>query len=239
MYFIFSGEGKQDLGQCRNGELACESSQYEHGPMAVVVDRLVDAKLGHSLLEGEYYGFLSERRLAERASEMKPKKKAPILPGKKRAKETTYFYRNARALASYAKERQTQLDDTVIAVLFRDSDGTASAGRGLWEDKRRSMIAGFDAEGFPTGVPMVPKPKSEAWLICALKKNPYQGCAALEDRSGNDNSPNPLKAELEGLLGHAPSGEELCGMLHDGTIDVERIDMPSFKAFKERLRAVV
>lgn len=28
---------------------------------------------------------------------------------------------------------------------------------------------------------MVPRPKSEAWLLCALKPNPYQHCAALEE----------------------------------------------------------
>ncbi len=56
----------------------------------------------------------------------------------------------------------------VIAVLFRDSDGTASSGRGLWEDKRKSIEDGFGEAGFDYGVPMIPKPKSEAWLLCAF-----------------------------------------------------------------------
>jgi len=43
------------------------------------------------------------------------------------------------------------------------------------------------------GVAMIPKPKSEAWLLCALKNKPYESCEKLEDRSGNDDSPNSLK----------------------------------------------
>ena len=54
---------------------------------------------------------------------------------------------------------------------------------------------------------MIPKPKSEAWLICALKRDPYQVCERLEARSGNDQSPNSLKRELEQLLGIKPSRE--------------------------------
>ena len=50
---------------------------------------------------------------------------------------------------------------------------------------------------------MIPKPKSEAWVLCALSKL-YKECDELEDRSGNDNSPNSLKRELEELLGSYP-----------------------------------
>lgn len=239
MYFLFSGEGSADLGGCRDGASACEASRYQHGPMTVIVDQVVDGRLGFSFLEGEHYGFLSEGSLTDRAAKLKPPKKSPRLPGKSRAKETRYFYRNARALALVAKKRQAELNDSVIAVLFRDSDGTASAGRGLWQDKRRSMLDGFDAEGFATGVPMVPKPKSEAWLLCALKETPYQGCAALEDRSGNDTSRNSLKAELKGRLDGDSSRENLCDVVHDRTVDIDRIEMPSFRAFRERLKEVI
>ncbi len=240
MYFLFSGEGKQDLGQCSNGESACEAGQYEHGPLTVIADQIVHAKREYSLLDKKNYGFLAERKLTDRAGGLKSKKKSPrLLPGKRRAKETAYFYSNARALASYAMEKETQLKDTVIAVLFRDSDGTASAGRGLWEDKRKSMRDGFREEGFATGVPMMPKPKSEAWLLCALKQNPYQRCKALERRSGNDSSPNSLKRELKKRLGDDPSRDSLCEMVHDRTIDIDRIEMPSFDAFRVRLEEVI
>jgi hypothetical protein len=141
-------------------------------------------------------------------------------------------------MALYAKDKQQELKDKIIAILFRDSDGTATADRGLWADKRASMLRGFEDEGFSSGVPMLPKPKSEAWVLCALKGNPYQGCEALEDRSGNDNSPNSLKKELEALCGRLPSREELCEMVRDRRIDYRRINMPSFAAFHDRLKEV-
>lgn len=101
------------------------------------------------------------------------------------------------------------------------------------------MLDGFDEEGFSKGVPMIPKPKSEAWLICALKKSPYRGCTALESRSGNDDAPNPLKGELRKLLGSTPSREVLCQMVQDKMVDIDRIVMPSFVSFRSRLEYVI
>ena len=127
-------------------------------------------------------------------------KKKLKLPGRRRPKETQYFERNARALAAAAKALEQEKDDSVVAVLFRDSDGTHSSSRGLWKDKQESISRGFKIENFGNGVPMVPKPKSEAWLLCALKANPYQHCIGLENESGNDRSPNSLKKQLQDAL---------------------------------------
>jgi hypothetical protein len=101
------------------------------------------------------------------------------------------------------------------------------------------MLNGFDEEGFSRGVPMIPKPKSEAWLICALKSNPYQGCDALEDRSGSDRSPKSLKKELENLLGKQPTRDLLCDKIRTMAVDIDKIKMPSFNAFRERLEKVI
>ena len=239
MYFLFSGEGPTDLGTCADGASACEGDRYQHGPMTVMVDQVVNARHGYSVLDTQHYAFLSEGGLANLASELRPAKKSPRFPGRKAAKETRYFYRNARAFALYAKQKSATLGDTVVAVLFRDTDGTASAGRGLWQDKWQSMEKGFDDERFTTGVPMIPKPKSEAWLLCALRENPYQGCSALEDRSGSDDSPNSLKGELEELLGYRPSRVDLCEIVNNRTVDIDRIDMPSFRAFRTRVEEVI
>jgi len=60
------------------------------------------------------------------------------------------------------------------------------------------MLNGFAHEGFDSGVPMLPNPKSEAWLLCALKKpRPYQDCDRIEAGSGNAAAPDSLKAQLE------------------------------------------
>jgi hypothetical protein len=102
------------------------------------------------------------------------------------------------------------------------------------------MLDGFVQEDFHRGVPMIPKPKSEAWLLCALRLNPYQNCKELEDRSGNDNSPNALKSELKELLSDTlPLVETLCNRIESGDIDADKIDMPSFQAFRSRLEEVI
>ena len=239
MYFLFSGEGATDLGESVPGAEIAEGDHFRHGPMAVMVDQIVENRQGYSPLETGHRGYVSEHELTGRASEFKAVKKSVRLPGPKQPKETRYFFNNARALARIAKAKATLMRDEIVAILFRDSDGTASAGRGLWQEKRQSMLDGFAEEGFAKGVPMIPKPKSEAWLICALKTNAYQACEALEGRSGNDNSPNSLKSELERLLRATPSREGLCDLVRKKEIDVERLQMPSFDAFRARLEEVI
>jgi hypothetical protein len=235
MYFLLSGEGPTDMGRCTNGMNECEGSSHEQGPMAVIVSQIVEQQFGFSFMETRYYGYVSKSVLKERAKKLNQLEKTLKLPGKKRPKEGLYFYMNARALALCAKDKEKKLNDEVIAVLFRDSDGTASAGRGLWSDKRDSIIRGFHDENFKKGVPMIPKPISEAWIICAIKENPYQDCGGLEDRSGNPKSPNSLKDELAGILDGRPSRDQLCEMVNERTIDYTQIDMPSFLSFKDAL----
>lgn len=237
MFFLLSGEGITDMGCVKAATTICEGDDFFAGPMAVVVAKIVEAQHNYSILDGAC-GFVSEGSVAHRGSELKATKKQLRLPGKKQAKETRYFFNNARILARFAKEKAAALDDDVVAVLFRDSDGTASAGRGEWDAKRASMLDGFEEEGFAKGVPMIPKPKSEAWLICAWKQQPYRGCYGLEERSGNDNSPNNLKDELAALLNDEVSPELLCEKVVQ-SFDIDRIKMSSFKAFRERLDEVI
>lgn len=239
MFFLFSGEGPTDLGLCAGGARTCDGADYEYGPMTVIVGQIVEQRHHYSLLETGHHGFVSKGTLTDRAAELKATKKALGLPGKKRGKETRYFFNNARVLARIAKERETELSDEVVAVLFRDSDGTASAGRGLWPDKRQSMADGFVEERFSRGVPMIPKPKSEAWIICAVKANPYQSCEELENRSGNDDSPNSLKRELRDILEDKPTRDSLNSMVSDRRIDFRQIDMTSLNSFRERLEEVI
>jgi hypothetical protein len=236
MYFLLSGEGPTDMGRCPDNIAMCEGNHHLLGPMAIIVSNIVEQRYKYSFIDTGYYGFVSKGELVQRATKFKLQKKSPRLPGKKKKKETGYFFRNAQALAVCAKEKMAEHCDDVIAVLFRDSDGTVSADRGNWQHKWESMINGFSAEGFKMGVPMIPKPKSEAWIICSIKKKPYQGCGVLESRSGNDKSPNSLKGELAGLLGYRPSREQLCEMVKDKIIDSNRINMPSFLSFKQFLQ---
>lgn len=239
MYLVLSGEGPGDIGVCIPSAECCDRSGFKEGPMAIIVDQLLDGFQGYEMshLDAERVSFVSEAYLA--ANKSPPKKKAMALKGKKRPAETKYYFENARSLATVAKAKAEEIDDKVVAVLFRDSDGTASAGRGNWEDKRNSIVEGFNSESFEFGVAMVPKPKSEAWLLCATKPDPYQHCTALENESGNDRSANPLKDQLSASLNGDSSAVRINELLAEGTIDVKRIDMPSFLDFKAELQRVV
>jgi hypothetical protein len=231
MLFLLSGEGPTDIGVCLAATVLCQGADFAPGPMALLIEQVVEHHWDYSILETGAVRFVAENRLVADTGDLKTPKKSIRLPGVKVRKETRYFFNNARLLARIAIRLEGEEQDEVVAVLFRDSDGTASAGRGLWEDKQLSMLAGFREEGFRRGVPMIPKPKSEAWLICALKEQPYQNCEPLEDRSGNDNSPHSLKGELAEILEEEVGRELLVRLFRERNVRFDRIDLPSFKAF--------
>lgn len=225
MFLLLSGEGASDIG-----------AQNEISPMAKFIDHWVLRRSDYSLMEIDCYKIVSKKELADIAkSQLKPLSRK----GKKHKKETGYFYKNVRALALLAKDESSKREIIVIPVLFRDADGTASSGRGEWKDKWQSMLNGFEAEQILNGVPMIPKPKSEAWILCALRER-YQNCQPLENESGNDDSPNSLKKQLEEHLGEPATRELLNDKIDQGNLDISKIlDMPSLTAFKDRLDEVL
>ena len=207
--------------------------------MAIIVDQLIELNQGFEMshLGCELVSYVSESYLAE--NKQPPQRKAMSLKGKKKPAETKYFFENARALAAIAKHKAIEVNDNVIAVLFRDADGTSSAGRGNWNDKRNSVIAGFNVGDYELGVAMIPNPKSEAWLLCATKQNPYQHCDCLEDESGNDKGKSPLKEQLVKSLVGKTSSFDMAQLINNKQIAITRIDMLSFNIFKSDLEKVV
>jgi hypothetical protein len=221
MHLVLSGEGASDVG----------SDLENIGPITKLVDRSIEKRLGYSLVEYQALTLFSKAELADRAKRMKARSRK----GKKQPSETRYFYNNARALALLAGE--IQAEDRVV-VLFRDGDGTATSDRQEWAQKFQSMLDGFAVEELTTGIPILPKPKSEAWWLCALRDN-YQNCQQLEDESGNDASPNSLKSQIEKYLREPATRLLLNDKIDAGEIDIDRInDMPSLTAFKNRLDEV-
>ena len=238
MYLLLSGEGPSDIGVCRSSAV-CDRADFQEGPMAIIVDQLIELNQGFEMshLGCELVSYVSESYLAE--NKQPPQRKAMSLKGKKKPAETKYFFENARALAAIAKHKAIEVNDNVIAVLFRDADGTSSAGRGNWNDKRNSVIAGFNVGDYELGVAMIPNPKSEAWLLCATKQNPYQHCDCLEDESGNDKGKSPLKEQLVKSLVGKTSSFDMAQLINNKQIDITRIDMLSFNIFKSDLEKVV
>ena len=222
MFLFLSGEGPSDIG----------ISNDEVGPMSKLLDNWISIRSGYSLLETEQYLIIPKQQLIEKAKIIRPRSSR----GKKQQVETKFYFKNAQALALLAKEKNK---DNSIVILFRDSDGTASVDRGEWQAKNNSMLDGFSVGGFSRGVPMIPKPKSESWALCALKNN-YQHCSRFEGRSGNDKSPKSLKAELEKCLREPATRIVLNQKIDAGKFAIENIiDMESMTAFKDRLDDVL
>ena len=236
MILLLSGEGPTDMGAGLKSSGECEGEEFKPGAMAWVVDKLVEPIWGYSPLSSKSCVYVSEQSLGRYC---RSRHVSTIFPGKKRSTETGYFFKNARGLAQMAKARAARDRCDVGAVLFRDSDGTLASQRSLWADKVKSIELGFAAEDFAFGVPMVPKPKSEAWLLCAMQANPYQNCGRYETLSGNDASPKSAKNALREAL--AAKQLEYGGvpqMIEQGTIEPLRIHMPSFDHFRRRLQEV-
>jgi len=243
MIVVLSGEGPSDLGACNNAQGMCRKPEFVHGPMTVLVDKEIECHLRYSMLgvTPERYIYLSERRLRELAQARKQDPRKQSLPGKKQAQETGYFFINALILGEEAQSLAKAEDDVAIAVLFRDCDGTRSAAASLWQDKWQSMRRGFDHSPLGLhGVPMLPKPKSEAWLLCAVKNN-YQHCQRLEDLPGNDAVLGSAKALLDYAMQGNASTQEQVTWLADNGFDHAAVAsmMPSYNQFKQSMAAAM
>jgi len=234
MMVLLSGEGPTDLGSCNNALGVCDGLNFIIGPMTVLISQLAEPILGYNLLAiPDNLSFLNERALCAHAKAM-PSRLQPSR-SKKKGVEMGYFFANAMALGNLALKHETEMGVPVLAVLFRDCDGTRSSPNSLWVDKLQSMRDGFLRSGFINGVPMLPKPKSEVWLLSGASPN-LPNCASLENISGNDNSPNSAKEKLAVALGGYKSGGELCEWLINNPLNLNKaITMPSFKAFKDEL----
>ena len=234
MRLVLSGEGPTDLGRERP---AAGGIEFVPGPMAWVVDKLLERfHTRYSMLDAHQAGGDCVAYVHETALAAFGKPGSPLFPGVKFGRGTAYFTRNAQALGLFAKQASTQEAQPVLAVLFRDGDGVKASPAGEWQEKVDSMHRGFALVECDTGVPMVPRPKSEAWLMCALRPPGYVNCSPIEDASGNDASPNSLKKQLAALHGgEDPTAEEKAEWVMTGAVDPLRIDMPSFNAFKQAL----
>jgi hypothetical protein len=207
--------------------------------MGMMINKLVEPIWGYEPIDGGGIMFVSESSLNVLQRGMKKSKPFQIaLPGLDRPQNTSNYFSNARTLARIAKDVAAKEKCQTGTVLFRDTDGTRSDDRTERSVKIKSMESGFAAESFAFGVPMVPQPKSEAWLLCALQAKPYQNCTRLEAISGNDDSPQSAKKQLESALGHKPNATELADLVSNGSVDVQQIDMPSFDEFRQRMSAV-
>lgn len=243
MIVVLSGEGPSDLGACNNAQGVCSKPEFVPGPMTILVDKEIASQFHFSMLEDtpDQYIYLGEERLRELVEEHKHNKRSMSLVGKKQDQETGYFYINAWILGIEALRLEQEKHDIAIAVLFRDCDGTHSSRKVLWEAKQKSMQNGFNrSELSKRGVPMIPKPKSESWLLCAVA-NGYQHCAALEDLPGNDDAKHSAKKQLHEALNRKSTSQDQVDWLDTNGFDHDRVaaNMPSYQAFKNSMAAAL
>ncbi|MDD2609339.1 MAG: hypothetical protein PHX60_06530 [Giesbergeria sp.] len=237
MKLIVSGEGPTDIGACNNAQGVCFDGDFSPGPMTIWLQRLWELLLGYDLRSfPEAVIFISETTLAQEAKRSRGRMQS--LRGRHQQAETGLYYNNAKQLGLAAKKWQAKDGSPVIAVLFRDSDGTRSAPGQLWHNQWQSILDGFKAADFDFGVPMLPKPKSEVWMLACTQQG-HPSYAALEDISGNDNAPRSAKSQLDHALGGHQSAAQLALWCQDHPSDWEPLQtMPSFKAFYARFYAV-
>jgi hypothetical protein len=235
MIVLLSGEGPTDLGHCINSAGLCDGEDFRRGPLTEVIDQMLESLLFYEspLSHDGACVFVSENELSRRAKDRS--RRSVSFVGKKSGQETSHFYLNAWMLAECALELEAKHRDHAIAVLFRDADATRSAPSNTWSIKHRSMVDGFKRAGFSRGVPMLPRPKSEAWLL-ALCKPVGENVESLEEWSGNDASANSLKSLLSAARQERVTAEELRDWLAAMPIELARLDsMQSFRCFREAL----
>lgn len=129
------------------------------------------------------------------------------------------FYNNSESFASLAKNQESDM-----AIFFVDTDSDSL------DERYHQVKLGLSKHGFKdTGVPMIPNKISEAWLMCCLSG--YKKCVDYENATTDKTSPNyPKKiCDASGMTRHEIA--ENC--------DPNKINMPSFKQFKEDFHRAV
>lgn len=238
MLVVLSGEGPSDIGGSTNSSAACGTADFRAGPLATMILKKIEQHIGYSPTDCHLVHWVSRSELSRVSGEL-PRVPRFSAPGAKSPREVLAIARSALAMGVVAKRIEDETEAQGVAILFHDSDGTHADGVNRWLHIHDAMLRGFDQAGFARGVPMIPKPKQEAWFLCALKPNSYSGCAALEHESGNDSSPNNLKSQLKAAVGRDITTEDLVEMVESDLIDWDRIEMPSLRAFFSRLSDVI
>ena len=166
MIFLLSGEGKTDFGQKNptNGGVT-----VEYGPLSYILSKMVEEKFCYSPIEldnsnpdGCFY-FFSKSELCDYSKNLSNSRKLTGMPGQKSSSLKGHG-RLAFALGLKAIEISAEKNDEVIPVFFRDTDNSTNRD---YIDKLESIKDGFTrAKTGPKNIPVLAKPKSEAWLLC-------------------------------------------------------------------------
>ncbi|MEN8426701.1 hypothetical protein ABFO79_08635 [Acinetobacter schindleri] len=228
---LVTGEGSSDMGGSNNGQPISTGEFYNLGPMALLAVRLLQKIIPDWNEDNidfqspnNWMTCISGNELARQAKGVRKHR-----PSTKLKKGFVEHANRATTMAGYAKDNGHQL-----AFYFHDTD------KFDFDDFHQSIMLGFNGIDGVHGIPMLPKPTSEAWFICGRKQDPYAHCTALEtELSGNDaaSNENAPKKVLARFLGQEATTEQQYEMVTG--IDITRIDMPSYNQFKTDLTKAI
>ena len=200
-------------------------------PLAVAVRNLVCG--WYPTEEVELHPF-SRGELSAAEKNKSPKSGAISRGAKRKYPKIKSACAFARCLAEKAQMQAVDCG----AIYFEDMDFGASVDRNdFYRQLIRAVYDGFEDAGFKYGVPMIPKPRSEAWMLCIVDKNASRKFY-YENLPGKDKDPDSGKKALAEKLGCAV--KDNYSMLQPvlETYDWQNLKAPSFVFFKNRLSAV-
>ena len=229
MKCLLLGEGPSDIGV--NDDF--QEPRFQKGPMTLVIDFLA-AKKGVRRTD---YGLLSRGDVSRgiknqrRGVSARPKEVDP---------ELRTVYQSAWYIGKMAVDEKRD-----VCVYFHDADRTNSEPHYQAQRLESAMGVGFALSGFQSGVPMIPVPRSEAWLLAYFQKGlaqqtAYNKSGRFEKLPANDNSPKSAKKLLQKAVGAQTEEETYPKVMEEfGNIDWTRVDMPSYNHFRECLESVL
>jgi len=243
-HIIVSGEGPSDLGGSCSGQSALSRDEdFEKGPFFYLIERMLNKYLpewNKDIFETVPLSitYVSHGYLGKQAKKIVKGQGKYALAGKNdEHKGNVGKLKQAREMGRLAVEHGCQL-----AIYFHDTDGK-NKDKNLTSPIQSKIVKavdqGFERGEMNAGIAMIPKPTSEAWLICSCKNN-YQHCETLEATlSGNDRSEdNAPKKVLANCLGVDDCDNELLTEKINN-IDLDKINMPSFNQFKDDLKSAI
>ena len=226
MYFILLGEGPSDLG----------TDNSKPGTFVKVLEKLADEVSSESF----DYEIVSRGFISLRIKQAPSSPRKMLLRGSKRKYgDLIYFQKSAEALGRYAAQT-----NNIGAVFFHDCDfsrSDVSDPDNYYREVIHSITTGFDNVEFRNGVPMIPKTRSECWLLGYYQTTPYVNCARFENLRGSDKAAHPGKKLLADFLrcDETEIYRRVDRDIHNELIDWSRIDAPSFVFFKSRFQRTV
>ena len=232
------GEGPTDMGRSRNAQPYAHGDDLEVGPMLRLAYRLLLRHLpdwNTDLFDIQQEHSIPSILVAAAEMTAQVKRGAKKFPSKKT--KSGYLIHSKRAAVLGQLAQQTDSQTTAqLAIYFHDTDGTNSEPHNP-QELVQAVNEGFRASGFAKqGIAMIPKPTSEAWLICSCKPDAYQHCSLLETQlSGNDRSPERAPKQVLGQ--HLGNTDYHRGDLWQvvNAINLDRMDMPTFNQLRADL----